>query len=60
MAKIKHERQKRYDSKYAKRYGLKLTTNTDMDIIEVLEQQSSKQGFIKEAIRFYIAHGGGK
>lgn len=36
---------------YTRRYGLKLNTNTDKDIIAWLEKQPSMQGAIKAAVR---------
>lgn len=45
------ERQARYDSKATTRIGLKLNNKTDADILEWLDQQESKQGAIKRAIR---------
>lgn len=52
------EKRKRYLIEYNKvnkmHYGLNLMKSTDKDIIEVLEKQDSKQGFIKEALRHYI------
>ena len=44
-----------YDEAHTKRYNIKLNLSTDADIIDALDSASSKQGFIKEAIRFYIA-----
>ena len=34
--------------------GLKLNNNTDADILAAINAAKSKQGFIKEAIRFYL------
>lgn len=45
------ERQKRYDEKATRRYGLKLNLITDADIIEKLDTVESIQGYIKELIR---------
>lgn len=39
---------------YIRRYGLKLNTNTDKDIIEWLAAQPSMQGAIKAAVRAYM------
>ena len=36
--------------------GLKLNNNTDKDILDWLTDQPSKQGAIKQAIRFYLIH----
>lgn len=51
--------QKEYDrEKYiAKRYNVKFMVNTDADIIDALDKQANKQGFIKKSIRHYIAAG---
>lgn len=54
------ERQKRYDDKNIRRIGLKLNRTLDADIIEALEAADSMQGFIKDAVRFYIENGPGK
>ena len=40
---------------YIRRYGLKLNTHTDADIIAHLERQPSMQGYIKSLIRADIA-----
>jgi len=48
--------QARYDAKATKHYGIKLNLKTDADIIEALDNAPGKQGFIKEAIRFYLAN----
>lgn len=45
-----------YDAKNTKRYGLKFNYNTDADIIDALDNAPSKQGLVKEAIRFYLAN----
>lgn len=39
---------------YIRRYGLKLNTNTDKDIIDWLASQPSMQGAIKAAVRAYM------
>ena len=39
---------------YIRRYGIKLNTNTDKDIIEWLAAQPSMQGAIKAAVRAYM------
>ena len=43
--------QKRYDAKSTVFYGLKLCRATDADLIEKLEAQKNKQGYLKELIR---------
>lgn len=45
------QRQARYDAKATTRVALKLNNNTDADVIEWLDKQSSKQGSVKELIR---------
>jgi len=45
------------DRKNARFYGLKLSRNTDADLIERLESQESIQGYIKSLIRADIAKG---
>ena len=52
--------QEKYDAIHARYFSLKLNDKTDADIIAVLDQKITKQAFIKEAIRFYIAHSDGK
>ena len=39
------------------RVYIRLNNNTDADILSELEKQISKQGFVKDAIRYYIANG---
>ena len=39
------------DQKNARFYGLKLSRNTDADLIQHLEQQESMQGYLKRLIR---------
>lgn len=47
----KSEAQARYDSANTIRVALKLNKKTDADIINKLNQQGSKQGYIKKLIR---------
>ena len=58
--KRQYEQQKRYDAENTVRKNIKFNKKTDADILEALDKAPNKQGFIKEAIRFYLAHGGGK
>lgn len=44
------------DKEYTRRFGIKLNTHTDSDIIEHLEKQPSMQGYIKKALRAYMAN----
>lgn len=48
--------QQKYDALNTKRFAFKLNLKTDADIITALENADSKQGLIKDAIRFYIAN----
>lgn len=45
----------KYQAKNTRMFTLRLNLNTDMDIIEKLEQVESKQGYIKKLIRADIA-----
>lgn len=45
------QRQRRYDDANTTRVALKLNNKTDADIIARLNEQESKQGYIKELIR---------
>ena len=54
----KYEANIKYDAENTKRFGFKLNTTTDADIISALESTPSKQGLIKDAIRFYLSHKG--
>ena len=54
MAKTRTEIQGKYDRANTKSYPLKFNLKTDADIIERLEQETSKQGFIKQCIRAEI------
>jgi len=47
--------QERYKKKNIKQIKFELNYNTDADIIERLEQQPNKQGYIKKLIRDDIA-----
>ena len=48
---MKMNSQQKYDKKNTKKYCIKLNLKTDSDIINILEQQKNKQGFIKSLIR---------
>lgn len=50
----KYSSQEKYDKKNTKQYRLKLNLNTDIDIIEWMDRQESKQGAIKRLIRSEI------
>lgn len=45
------DRRAKYDAVNTIRYGIKLNKKTDAEIIAVLEEQESVQGFIKQALR---------
>lgn len=49
------EAKKRYDKENTKQILLKFNIKNDEDILQWLEQQPSKQGYIKELIRSDIA-----
>lgn len=51
-----YEQQKRYDAENTVRKNIKFNKKTDADILEAIENAPNKQGFIKEAIRFYLAN----
>lgn len=46
---------KKYEEAHARRFSIKLVDSTDSDIITKLESVPSIQGYIKEAIRAYMA-----
>lgn len=54
--KKQYEQQKRYDAENTVRTNIKLNKTTDADILDALNRVPSKQGFIKDAIRFYLAN----
>ena len=45
----------KYQKKNTRMFTLRLNLNTDMDIINKLEQVENKQGYIKKLIRTDIA-----
>ena len=45
----------KYQKKNTRMFTLRLNLNTDMDIINKLEQVENKQGYIKQLIRTDIA-----
>ena len=51
MEKTKNATHNAWDKENTRFIGLKLNRNTDSDIIDRLEKEPSKQGFIKECIR---------
>lgn len=46
-----YKAQKKYDENNTVFIGLKLNKKTDAEIIELLAQQESKQGFIKKILK---------
>lgn len=55
MEEKKKERpQDRYNKKYVKQIAFRLNIKTDADILECLENQPNKIGFIKKLIREYL------
>ena len=54
MALKESIRKAQKEKAYIRRYGLKLNTNTDKDIIQWLSEQPSMQGAIKAAVRAYM------
>lgn len=54
MALKESIRKAQKEKAYIRRYGIKLNTNTDKDIIEWLAAQPSMQGAIKAAVRAYM------
>lgn len=55
MAMTRSEITAKYDAVNSKLFTIKLNRKTDADIIEKLDNVPSKQGFIKAAIRAYMA-----
>jgi hypothetical protein len=47
---------KEWESSHKKKITMSLMTTTDADILDWLEDKTSMQGAIKEAIRFYMEH----
>lgn len=45
-----------WDSKNCTRMNLKFNNRTDADILQALRDAPSKQGLIKDAIRYYLKH----
>lgn len=51
----KYKTQNKYDADNVVRTNIKLNKKTDADILEALEKSGNKNGFIKDAIRFYLS-----
>lgn len=47
----------KYDAAHTRFYGLKLNEKSDAELIAVLDKAKSKQGLIKEALKYYIESG---
>lgn len=56
MAMTHSERQKKFREGNIRRVYIDLNVRTDADIIAGLDKQPSRQGFIKQALREYIAN----
>ena len=54
--KKKNATHDRWDAENCVRTNVKFNRNTDADILALLDAAPSKQGLIKEAIRFYAKH----
>ena len=52
--KKKYAAQNKWSAEHCTRIQLKLNNNTDADILAALDAASSKQGLIKEALRFSL------
>lgn len=46
----------RWDANNCTRMNLKFNNRTDADILQALRDAPSKQGLIKDAIRYYLKH----
>lgn len=55
IAEKKITPQQRYDSKNAKSYTIKVIRTTESDIIQKLDEQPNKAGYIKSLIREDLA-----
>lgn len=54
--KKQYQQQTEYDAKNTRKVAYKFNLKTDADILEALDNAPNKQGFVKEAIRFYLAN----
>lgn len=52
--KKKYAAQDQWAKEHTQYVGLKLNCNTDADILQAINAAKSKQGFIKDAIRYYL------
>lgn len=55
MGQPKYAPQAKYDSTHTQRVYIKLNLQTDADILDHLDKQPSKQGYIKALIRADMA-----
>lgn len=55
MGQPKYAPQAKYDSTHTRQVKLKLNIETDADILDYLDRQPSKQGYIKALIRADMA-----
>lgn len=55
MTEARRKSNAKYQSKRTRMYAVKLVDTTDADIIEKLDSVPNKQGYIKTAIREYMA-----
>lgn len=49
-----YESAKKYEAANTIRFSIKLNKNTDADVINAIYAAPNKQGFFKNAIRFYL------
>ena len=55
LSAAQNQYQKKYNKEHTIQYGLKLNKKTDADLIDWLNQQESKQGAMKAAMRQMIS-----
>lgn len=54
MPKTSTLRQRRYDETHTRQITLKLNLKTDADILDRLDKEPNRQGYIKMCIRYMI------
>lgn len=47
---MKYDAQSRYDKKNTVSYSMKLNKNTDADLIDHMDKQDNKQGYLKTLV----------
>lgn len=57
MANKRQAYKEQWDAEHTWRFTVKYNKNTDADIIEAIQSAPNKFGFVKAAIRYYIASG---